>query len=319
LARFRWIYISKIICGLSICAASLCGGCSRECNVSRALKEQWADKLIEEINLQRRMEHVPALGRNENLDEAARDMAIILLREGSSKVSLNRAMLNNNSQSFMKLLELSYTLEASHEQMPHKAIDEFVEENCNLLMDAEFEQAGVGLECKDGVVGIEFLMVVFADTAADGSVRPTLKGELWPDDSLEYYENRLFALLNNERERSSLNTLRKDYQLRGVARSYAKKMLKEGFFSHVEPGGTDFPKRVTGTNMDKFVFWGENLASIYSIGKPVEKAHEGLMNSPGHRANILNRRYTHVGIGLATDGEWWLFVQEFGQIRQEEN
>ena len=51
---------------------------------------------------------------------------------------------------------------------------------------------------------------------------------------------------------------------------------------------------------------------------PALEAHNGLMDSEGHRRNILDAGFTHIGIGGATDGKWWVFVQLFGRKRREE-
>ena len=84
-------------------------------------------------------------------------------------------------------------------------------------------------------------------------------------------------------------------------------MFQQGFFAHVdESGATPFDRmRAGGVN---FRAAGENLA----LAPTVQIAHDGLMNSPGHRANILNPRYRRIGIGVADGGmHGKMFTQNF--------
>jgi uncharacterized protein YkwD len=62
------------------------------------------------------------------------------------------------------------------------------------------------------------------------------------------------------------------------------------------------------TGSVRFSAAGENLA----LAPTIQIAHDGLMNSPGHRANILNARYRRVGLGVADGGmHGKMFVQNF--------
>jgi uncharacterized protein YkwD len=92
-----------------------------------------------------------------------------------------------------------------------------------------------------------------------------------------------------------------------VARQHGEEMFQLGYFAHDSP--------VTGTPGDRIaaadiqaVATGENLAYAPSL----RVAHEGLMNSPGHRANILNPAFTRLGIGvIRSENRGLMFVQEF--------
>lgn len=120
-------------------------------------------------------------------------------------------------------------------------------------------------------------------------------------------EEKMFKLVNYERERAGLEKLSYDKSLTLLARAYAKEMLQEGFFSHYDlRGGSPFDRMAHANIM--FLHAGENLA----LSPGVTLAHQGLMNSPGHRANILSTRYQKVGIGVMDGGIYGLmFVQEF--------
>ena len=111
------------------------------------------------------------------------------------------------------------------------------------------------------------------------------------------------CLLNRERSRHGLPRLRSNGRLRRSATKYSRLMAGADFFSHVSPSGTTMLKRIKRAGYLKgargFAV-GENLAwGGGSLARPVETVR-AWMNSPGHRANILNRRFREIGIGVAT-------------------
>ena len=120
-------------------------------------------------------------------------------------------------------------------------------------------------------------------------------------------EDQMLYLVNMARAENGLGPVTMDPTLRDVARGYAIRMFQDGFFAHVDPSGaTPFDRMRAGGA--SFRAAGENLA----LAPTVKIAHEGLMNSPGHRANILNARYSRVGIGVADGGmHGKMFVQNF--------
>lgn len=120
-------------------------------------------------------------------------------------------------------------------------------------------------------------------------------------------EVQMLEMVNRERAANGLGALVMDETIRQVARGYSTRMFQDGFFAHVDPAGkTPFDRmRVGGAS---FGAAGENLA----LAPTLRIAHDGLMNSPGHRANILNPRYKRVGIGVADGGmHGKMFVQNF--------
>ena len=96
-------------------------------------------------------------------------------------------------------------------------------------------------------------------------------------------------------------------QLTKIARDYATQMFAQGFFAHNDLSGKTPMERFVETKIS-FQAMGENLA----LAPNVQTAHEGLMNSPEHKENILSPDYTRVGIGVM-DGRYYgkMFVQEF--------
>jgi uncharacterized protein YkwD len=118
----------------------------------------------------------------------------------------------------------------------------------------------------------------------------------------------MFTLVNKERVKAGLSPLRFNESLRALGRSYAVEMMSHGFFSHTSAIDKSTPgERAQKAGVEYQVF-GENLA----FSPDVYLAHQGLMNSPGHRANILSTEYKEVGIGVIDGGIYGkMFVQEF--------
>lgn len=123
----------------------------------------------------------------------------------------------------------------------------------------------------------------------------------------EAAETQMLDLLNQERSKAGLPPLVMDPQLRDIARAHSREMFMLGYFSHNSP--------VNGTPVDRFnkagityITMGENLAYAPNL----QVAHEGLMNSPGHRANILSPDFGRVGIGVITSpNRGMMFTQDF--------
>jgi uncharacterized protein YkwD len=98
-----------------------------------------------------------------------------------------------------------------------------------------------------------------------------------------------------------------DEKLTRVAEAHSRDMFARGYFAHNTPEGTDPFKRMSEGGV-KYIVAGENLA----LAPDVLAAHTGLMNSPGHRANILAPEFGKVGIGVIDGGKYgMMFSQEF--------
>lgn len=121
------------------------------------------------------------------------------------------------------------------------------------------------------------------------------------------YETEMLKLINGERQKRGLKLLEADPELTQVARAHSQDMFARGYFAHDNPEGQDPFDRIRAANI-RFISAGENLA----LAQTVEIAHVNLMNSPGHRANILNSSFGRVGIGILDGGFYGLMIsQEF--------
>lgn len=123
----------------------------------------------------------------------------------------------------------------------------------------------------------------------------------------EVSEEALINLVNKERASRGVKILTFDKSLRAVARSHSEDMFKRGYFSHYSPEGLTIADRALKAGID-FLVIGENLAYAPSL----DLAHKGLMNSPGHKANILSTDYNKIGIGVMDGGIYGeMFTQVF--------
>jgi len=131
--------------------------------------------------------------------------------------------------------------------------------------------------------------------------------------SLKTMEWRMLRFLNKDRKKNRLLPLRMQDDLRDVARKHSKDMARKDYFEHVNMKGQSPADRLNIARVTE-VTSGENLAKIGGFGNPTQFAEEGLMNSPGHRANILNPAYNVVGIGIIQDlRKIYYFTQNFAK------
>ena len=120
-------------------------------------------------------------------------------------------------------------------------------------------------------------------------------------------EGQMLRMLNAERKTLGLKLLTADGQLQLAAHAHAADMFTRGYFSHISPEGVNPFERMKKLGV-KYSSAGENLAHSDNL----EAAHTGLMNSPGHRANILNKLFGKVGISILDGGvKGLMVVQEF--------
>lgn len=120
-------------------------------------------------------------------------------------------------------------------------------------------------------------------------------------------EQEMLRLVNAERTKAGLRTLTADTMLLPVARAHSDDMFRRGYFSHYTIEGKDPFDRMKSAGI-KYLAAGENLA----LGQTLKICHDGLMHSPGHRANILNPAYGRIGIGILDGGAYGLMIsQEF--------
>ena len=159
---------------------------------------------------------------------------------------------------------------------------------------------------KTGAVGLLLIIVgLFALSAIQVSIlkQTNLAAVITPV---------LIDLTNADRQSQNLSTLKASPLLAQAAQLKANDMASKSYFAHVSPDGLS-PWHWFDAVGYGFTFAGENLAINFTESKDVETAW---MNSPGHRSNILNDKFTEIGIATQSgtyQGQSTIFVaQMFG-------
>lgn len=121
------------------------------------------------------------------------------------------------------------------------------------------------------------------------------------DSTALAYEKEVVRLVNEIRAENGLPQLTYDWELARVARYKSQDMKDNRYFSHTSPVyGSPFTMIKNFGISYKSA--GENIAKGQSSPEAVVNAW---MNSSGHRANILNRSFTHIGVGYVSGGHYW--------------
>jgi RNA polymerase sigma factor (sigma-70 family) len=122
---------------------------------------------------------------------------------------------------------------------------------------------------------------------------------------------QVVALVNKERAAAGCGPLTEDAQLNRAAQGHSDDMAARNFFDHTNPDGADPGQRTTAAGY-QWSTYGENIARGQQTPQAVM---ESWMNSPGHRANILNCSFKDIGVGIheGSGGPWW--TQNFGAKR----
>ncbi len=159
----------------------------------------------------------------------------------------------------------------------------------------------------------------------DSSSRPAVTAEAQPasDDDLarrfptcrdlaqaDSWRAEILLLVNRERSSRGLGTLVRNPLLEDQATQYACELIHYNFFAHKNPATeSSLPDRAAEFGYNYLVI-GENLAAGQSTP---QQTMQDWMDSPGHAANILDARFTEVGIGVRAGGDYGFYwVQEFG-------
>ena len=133
-------------------------------------------------------------------------------------------------------------------------------------------------------------------------------------------EQDLIAAINTERQEQGLQPLTIDPLLTETARAHSREMADLNYFDHRSPVSDE--KTPLSRYIKSLHEWGERKPDTALVGENLfycsattetynmAYAHESLMHSPGHRANILEARYTKVGVGLYRDSQGRFWVTE---------
>lgn len=131
-----------------------------------------------------------------------------------------------------------------------------------------------------------------------------------PPISASGEEYEIFQMINRERSRKGLSTLQWDNGVATVARSYSRRMAREGFFAHTDPDGNSVVERADRSRVRGWAKIGENLFVCSRVDRFSDMAIRGWMRSPSHRKNVLDRQWTATGIGVARARDGSIYVTQ---------
>ncbi|MEI7030470.1 sigma-70 family RNA polymerase sigma factor [Streptomyces pratensis] len=116
------------------------------------------------------------------------------------------------------------------------------------------------------------------------------------------------ALVNAERAKEGCRPVRVNDLLSTAAQRHSEDMANRDYFSHTSPDGTDPGDRITAAGY-RWSTYGENIAKGQQTPAAVMR---GWMDSPGHRANILNCSFKEIGVGKQATDDGPIWTQKFG-------
>lgn len=158
-------------------------------------------------------------------------------------------------------------------------------------------------------VGVSELIANNSSIKNPDSIYPGQKINIPEKDTTgQSFEEKVVQLTNQERAKAGLPALKSNWELARVARFKSEDMRDKNYFDHNSPTyGSPFDMM---KNFGiKYQSAGENIAAGQKTPEEVVKAW---MNSPGHRANILNSSYNQIGVGYAKGGSYGVYwTQQF--------
>ncbi len=154
-------------------------------------------------------------------------------------------------------------------------------------------------------------------TADASDTTPDTQTGCQTPETAQAWQDEVLRLINERREAAGLPALKHDPILARQAAEYACELIDYDYFDHVNPvTGSTLVDRAEAAGYDYLVI-GENLAAGQRSPQEVVDAW---MNSEGHRANILDPRYTEIGIAVRVGGSYGIYwVQEFGRPAPQVN
>jgi uncharacterized protein YkwD len=122
-------------------------------------------------------------------------------------------------------------------------------------------------------------------------------------------EQQIFKLINMERENAGVQTLHWDGKVAQAALAHAKQLADHAALAHRFAGEPELDQRVGATGA-RFNAVAENVA----VANTAEEAHLALMNSPGHRANIMNPDYNAGGVAVVQRNKSLYVTEDFARV-----
>ena len=181
-----------------------------------------------------------------------------------------------------------------------------------------------------GLLALAVLVAVGGATPADAAKKRGAACNEWAKSAptqltLEQARKSILCLLNQKRRAANLPRLERNNRLDAAAQRHTELMDGTGCFAHECPGEADLGDRLQGVAylIRDLLQWaiGENVAWGEGVRGTPKSIMGAWMDSPGHRANILNKSFRDVGIGFeqgtpnAGDANGGIYTTDFGLRR----
>ncbi len=164
-----------------------------------------------------------------------------------------------------------------------------------------------------GFTGLATAMALIPGQAAIAQSRPQSNPGIMRIAQASNFQQDILVLVNAERRKAGLSALTLNAKLSQAAQNHTNDMVAKKYFAHTSPSGSTMVTRVKATGY-VYSTIGENIAAGNGTAAGTMTQW---MNSPGHRANILNPKFKELGVGYApsTDKYKHYWTQVFGAAR----
>ena len=265
--------------------------------------------LLNRINAERSRAGAPLLRIVEVLDQVAQRHADEIAQHGSLRLARGSEdeMNARLQQAGYEFHEWTESVTSSTGSLA-EVIRQWKSQNngtWDSLMDGNYRDLGIGLARLRGVPLYTFL---FAVPQKEFFLKATASLR-----NVDAARTEMLEEVNAVRRKAGARPLKLEGHLQKAAQEHAEDMLERGYFAHESPSGTTVRERSTAAGYDWKTI-GENIAEGQLT---VDEVMRTWMNSPNHRKNILDPRFTELGVGLVTnrgkDGKYRVvWVQSFG-------
>ncbi len=187
--------------------------------------------------------------------------------------------------------------------LPTKVAQDISDSYTNMLVQRELPTVTAFLNRITGGNVDQAITLVTKDSDTEGTETLPFRPSGTSID--EVGEGEMLALVNQARAQAGVGPLTLDSTLTAIARAHSQDMWERQYFSHITPDGLSPFDRMHAAGIT-YTTAGENLA----LAPTVALAEIGLMNSPGHRANILDPNFHKVGIGIIDGGLYGKMVTQ---------
>ena len=131
-----------------------------------------------------------------------------------------------------------------------------------------------------------------------------------PERVTREIEEAVFRSVNQARVEKSLPPLQENPQVQQIARRHSEDMAARHFFGHLNPDGQDVVDRLRAQGVKEFTAAGENIFIAKKVTDPAQVAVRDWLNSPNHRRNLLNPRYTAGGVGISQGEKGTIYITQ---------